>query len=140
VKIYLIGSLRNPHIPEVGNYFRLNGFDVFDDWYSPGPETDDCWQGYEKLRGRNYLEALKGHHAQHAFELDKKHLDAADVAVLVLPCGKSAHLELGYIIGSGKPGFILLETPNPDRYDIMYQFATGLYAEIETLIMELKKL
>lgn len=136
MKIYLIGSLRNNLIPEIAIKIRNAGFDVFDDWYAPGPEADDYWKSYELVRGRNYLEALEGHAAKQIFDFDKKHLDAAAAAVLVLPCGKSGHLELGYTIGRGKPGFILLD--EPDRWDVMYQFATGLYVELETLIQALK--
>lgn len=137
MKIYLIGSLRNEKIPEIAIKIRNAGFDVFDDWYAPGPEADDYWKNYEQVRGRNYLEALEGHAAKNIFAFDKKHLDAADAAVLILPCGKSGHLELGYTIGRGKPGFILLN--EPDRWDVMYQFATGMFAELDTLINALKK-
>lgn len=132
MKIYLIGSLRNSKIPEIANEIRSHGFEVFDDWYAPGPEADDYWKNYEEVRGRNYLEALEGHAAKHIYEFDKKHLDESDCAVMVLPCGKSGHLELGYTIGSGKPGYILLDTP--DRWEVMYQFATGMFAEMAPLI------
>ena len=75
-------------------------------------------------RGRSYLEALDdGHHAEHVWQYDRKHLDLADVGVLVLPAGKSGHLELGYLIGQGKPGYILLESDDPTRWDVMYKFA-----------------
>jgi len=30
--IYLIGSLRNPAVPEVAQKMRAVGIDVFDDW------------------------------------------------------------------------------------------------------------
>ncbi|KKM28025.1 hypothetical protein LCGC14_1568790, partial [marine sediment metagenome] len=45
--LYLIGSLRNPDIPLLGNDFRQMGFDVFDDWISPGKDADREWQKYE---------------------------------------------------------------------------------------------
>ena len=34
--IYIIGSLRNKNIPLIGNKLREAGFEVFDDWFSPG--------------------------------------------------------------------------------------------------------
>ena len=46
--IYLIGSMRNPAVPVLANNLRKEGFKVFDDWSSPGPEADDYWQDYEK--------------------------------------------------------------------------------------------
>ena len=131
--IYLIGSMQNPRIPEVAVELRDEGFEVFDDWYSPGPETDVFWYEHEQIRGRNFVEALAGAHAQDVFAFDKRNLDEADAAILVLPAGKSAHLELGYIIGAGKPGYILLEG-EPERFDLMYAFATGLFYTLEDLM------
>lgn len=139
MNIYVIGSLREPRVHDVATYLRSLGHEVFDDWRSPGPDTDEQWQAYEKARGRTYVEALAGTHADNVFEYDKKHLDAADAVVLVLPAGKSAHLELGYIIGKGKPGYILMDG-EPDRFDIMYRFATKVVMDMEELEHEFVKL
>lgn len=122
--IYLIGSLRNPKIPEIANYLRTLEFEVFDDWYSPGPEADDYWRDYEKNRGSSYQDALKGYAGEHIYSFDKFHLNRAHAGVCVYPAGKSGHLELGYLSATGKPGFILLDE-TPDRYDVMKQFASG---------------
>lgn len=132
-KVYIIGSLRNPDVIAVAGFLRAEHYDVFDDWYSPGPNTDDFWQEYEKQRGRTFREALAGHHAQHAFALDKKHLDACDSVVLVLPAGKSGHLELGYAIGKGKRGYILMPG-EPERFDLMYNFATKIFTSVDELV------
>lgn len=134
--IYLIGSLRNPQIPDIGKFLRSLNFEVFDDWHSAGPEADDYWQAYEKHRGHTYPEALQGWHAKDVFAFDKYHLNRSDMAVLVLPAGKSGHLELGYVIGQGKPGFILMDH-EPDRFDVMYQFAQGVYFNKEELAKKL---
>lgn len=135
--IYIIGSMRNPRVPEVAQALRGIGWDAFDDWHSPGPETDDKWQEYEKARGRTFREALAGHHAKHVFALDKTHLDRCDRALLVAPAGKSGHLELGYTIGKGKPGYVLLDG-EPERFDIMYQFATKIFVSVDEMLGELK--
>lgn len=124
--IYLIGSLRNPEVPHIGNWLRSDGHEVFDDWVAAGEIADQRWQEYETLRGRSFGEALQGAAAKNVFQFDKRHLDAADMAVLVMPAGKSGHLELGYMIGRGKPSFVLFDQ-EPERYDVMYQFATGVY-------------
>jgi hypothetical protein len=133
--IYLIGSLRNPEIPNIANKLREAGHDVFDDWYAAGPEADDSWRDYERDRGRNYLEALHGLAAGHVFEFDRLHLERADCVVLALPAGKSGHLELGWSLGRGKRGYILLDSP--DRWDVMYQFADGVHESVDDLIKEL---
>lgn len=134
--IYVIGSLRNPRVPEVATYLRARFNDeVFDDWVAAGPEADDAWQAYEMNRGNEYRAALAGHAADHVFTYDKHHLDRATVGVLVLPAGKSAHLELGYLIGQGKPGYILMDG-EPERYDVMYKFATVVFS-VEELVEKL---
>jgi len=138
VKVYLIGSLRNPEVPKLANKIRELGFEVFDDWYAAGPEADDKWRDYEKARGHTYREALKGLAADHVYQFDRKHLKACDIAILYLPAGKSGHLELGWAIGKGKRGYILLD--NPERWDVMYQFADGVFHNFEELEEELKRI
>ena len=136
--VYIIGSLRNPQVPVVATALRANGIDAFDDWYTAGPEADDIWKTYELERGRGYIEALEGYHAQHVFHYDKTHLDRCDGAVLVLPAGKSCHLEFGYMIGQGKHGFVLLPENETERWDIMYAFATKVVTSIDELVSEVK--
>lgn len=131
--IYVIGSLRNEEIPNVATALRSVGLDAFDDWFAAGPEADDYWKKYEKSRGHEYQEALRGYAAKHVFDFDKSHLDRCDAAVLVLPAGKSGHLELGYFIGTGKPGYILLDGQD-DRFDVMYQFAERVFNNKEEMI------
>lgn len=135
-QIYLIGSLRNEVVPEVAKRLRAAGFDVFDDWFAPGPEADDFWRKYEKKRGHTYGEALNGWAAKHIYEFDKHHIDQSHIAVLLMPAGKSGHLELGYMLGQGKPGYILFDA-EPERWDVMYQFADGVFFNIDGLINEL---
>lgn len=137
MKLYLIGSLRNPNIPEIAKALRADGHEVFDDWFAAGPEADDYWRSYEQTRGSTYEQALAGHAATHVFEFDKKHLDACDAAILALPAGRSGHLELGYVLGKGKPGYILL-ADEEKRWDVMYKFATGVYSDLDTLAAALK--
>ena len=137
-KIYLIGSLRSPKVPEVAQKLRAAGHIVFDDWFAAGPEADDYWQKYEQERGHNYKQGLAGYAAHHVFNFDKHHLDTNDLAVLMLPAGKSGHLELGYMIGTGKPGYILFDDEMPDRWDVMYLFAAGVFFNIEELLKEIE--
>lgn len=136
--IYLIGSLRNPAVPELAEWLREGGFDVFDDWYAAGPEADDYWQKYETARGRNVCEALHGYAANHVFEYDRYHLNRCDIAVLLMPAGKSGHLEFGYMRGQGKPGFILFDG-NPERYDVMHRFATDVVMNRDDLYFLLRR-
>lgn len=134
--IYLIASLRNPEVVKIGNKIRELGIEAFDDWSSPGPEADDFWKTYSEARGQTYKEALNSWSAKHVFEFDKYHLDRCDASVLILPAGRSCGIEFGYTIGRGKPAYCLLD--RPDRWDVMLQFATGIFDNVDDLIEMLK--
>lgn len=131
--IYLIGSLRNPAIPQIANAIREYGYEVFDDWYAAGPEADDYWQRYENSRGHGIEAALSGYAARNVYTFDRRHLDLSNAAVLALPAGKSGHLELGYMIGCGRPGYVLFDQ-EPERFDVMYQFASGVFTSFDKMM------
>ena len=138
--VYIMGSLKNQEIPETAKKIRNLGFgEVFDDWFSPGPNADDHWRDFEKVRGSSYKEALSNFAATHVFEFDKYHIDRSDIGILHMPAGKSGHLELGYMIGQGKKCLIYFDE-EPERWDVMYQFAHGLCFSWEELEEELLKL
>jgi len=133
-KVYLIGSLRNPDIAPLAIRLRtaLPGVEIFDDWLCAGEHADDAWRDHEKNAGFTFLEALERPAARHVFAFDKKHLEQSTAVVLIAPAGKSAHLELGWALGKGKPGFILVD--DPERWDVMYQFATGVTDKEDVLV------
>ena len=141
MKIYVIGSLRNPLVPEVANILRVQKYDVFDDWFAAGcrfceHSADESWRRYEEERDHSYSEALQGLAAEHIFNFDSKHLLTSDVGVMVLPAGRAAHLELGILAGRGKPVFILL-SEQEDRWDIMYRWAI-VCSSIPELLQKIK--
>ena len=139
-QVYLIGSLRNKNIPAIQAEFKKHlgeDVNVFADWYAAGPEADDYWQAYEKRNGFSYRQALERPAATNVFEFDRKHLLASQAVVLIAPAGKSAHLELGWCLGQGKPGYILLDSP--DRWDVMLKFADGVEYHVEPICSAIKK-
>jgi hypothetical protein len=122
--LYLIGSLRNERIPELANKIRKDNPDVevFDEWYSAGPRADDHWKDHQRSKGLSYQEALRGYAAKNVFNFDRRHLDRSTHALLVLPAGKSGHMEIMYAAyGVGAKTGILLEEEDV-RWDVMYQF------------------
>jgi hypothetical protein len=112
VKIYVASSWRNEHLHAgVVQVLRADGHEVYD-FRNPRPgdrgfswaEIDLNWKQWTV---EQYREALKHPIAQAGFKSDKEAMDWADACVLVLPCGRSAHLELGYFAGKGKPCAVL---------------------------------
>lgn len=136
--LYLIGSLRNENIPGIARILRSSTeYEIFDDWYAAGPIADDSWQAYEKGKEVSYDKALQSYAARHVFDFDYLHLNRCDGGILALPAGKSGHLELGYLCGQGKPCYVLFDK-EPERWDVMYQFATGgVFFNAEDLIRKL---
>lgn len=126
--LYLIGSLRNDRIPILAQSIRdaNPGMEVFDDWYSAGPEADDYWKEHQKSKGLTYAEALEGHAAKNVFNFDRRHLDRATHALLVLPAGKSGHMEIMYATYSVKAKTAILLDPEDVRWDVMYQFVPNI--------------
>ena len=124
-------------VPEIGNDLRRLGFDVFDDWYSAGEKADDAWQAYEQGRGHTFAEALDGYAAQHVFEFDQRHLNESDIGVLIMPAGKSGHLEAGFLIGQDKPVYAYLPE-EPDRFDGMYSFFSVVFVAKKDLLHVVK--
>jgi hypothetical protein len=134
--VYLVGSLRNPRVPELAAAIRrrLPDVEVFDDWYAAGQLADDYWKEYEQAKGITYEEALKGWAAKHVFEFDKFHLNRATHVVLVLPAGKSGHMEITYAeYGTDAKTAILLD-PEDVRWDVMYQFIPTILRQDEDLV------
>lgn len=131
--IYIIGSLRNPEVMEVDKLLSSVGLETFSEWFSAGPEADDFLRDYFRAKGYNYSQVLQSYAAKNIFRFDKDHLDRCDAAILVMPGGKSAHLELGYVVGKGKPGYILMDK-EPERVDIMHQFATEVFMNKEEML------
>jgi hypothetical protein len=122
--IYVASSWRNTMQQATVSVLRAAGFEVYD-FRNPPNATGFAWHqidlthskpldskdGTEDLSNTtDYLRALKHPRAIEGFNSDMDALKTSDAVVLVLPCGKSAHLELGWASGAGKPTCVY--TPN----------------------------
>ena len=142
-KAYVIGSLRGrKKVMVFANELRKQGFEVFDDWVSPGEFADiHLWKYYQQ-RGFTYEQMIQSHAARNNYLFDRKHLDEADIVILYGKGGKSAHLELGYSAAK-KPSFLFLEKA-PSRPDIMYAFlydsGGGIFFDRAKLFEALEKI
>lgn len=54
----------------------------------------------------------------------------ADIVVVMLPCGKSAHLEAGWAVGQGKKVLVFGHLPLGE-FDAMYVMVDGVYDECQ---------
>lgn len=104
--VYVASSWRNKYYPDVVEHLLAAGIDVYD-FRHPAPdnngfswaEIDPNWKSWT---GEQFTAALKHPVAIGGFELDEAALLGASVLVLVLPCGRSAHVEAGFAAGMFK--------------------------------------
>lgn len=142
MKIYVASSWRNKVHPDVVMALIMAGHQVYD-YRNPGETPGFSWSqvgGTPLTRSEpleRYLEMIQHPRAVEGYNVDMAALMAADVVVLALPCGKSAHMELGYAVGAGKSTAILLE--DPIEPDLMYRMVDFLAPSLAHLLGWLEK-
>lgn len=74
--------------------------------------------------------------ARAGFAKDMAALSNADATVLVLPCGRSAHLELGWATGAKQKTIVLLDNPMSEP-ELMYLACTAICVTLDEVVSEL---
>lgn len=141
MRIYVASSWRNRYQPEVVQVLRDAGHDVYDFRHpAPGDDgfawsaIDPAWQSWTPAQ---YHAALQHPLAQVGFAQDKLALQMADATVLVLPCGRSAHLELGYATGVGQCTAVLM--PESCEAELMYLLVDRICLTMDDLLAFLRE-
>jgi hypothetical protein len=132
LRIYLASSWRNTRQPEVLRDLRAAGHDVFD-FRHPAPWADGfAWESCGQPKRSNelghmavdeWMRALDHQRAREGFALDFGAMKRAEVGVLLLPCGKSAHVEYGWLADAGKRVFVLTDEVRVIEPELMYLVA-----------------
>ena len=146
MKIYVAASWRTASQPIIVQLLRDDGHEVYDfraDGFS-WREIDPDWRTWtpEQIRLAYYHpRAIEG------FTRDRKALDECDVCVLVQPCGRSAHMELGYVAGlhhrglAGTQGaeapFTVVLLEENQEPDLMYLLCDHVVVSMDELRMAL---
>lgn len=106
-RIYVASSWRNAFQPSIVAELRAAGHEVYD-FKNPAPGNQGfAWSAIDRewlgWRPSVFADLITTHPvAADGFGHDKRALDWADTCVMVLPCGRSAHLEAGYACGQRK--------------------------------------
>lgn len=132
-KIYLAASWRNGFQPYVLRELRAAGHEVYD-FRNPAPGVNGFSWTYvenaprdrEKWSALEIINVLNSERAQQGFDLDFDAMKAADVGVMLMPSGRSAHIEAGYFVGAGKPLFIVLPLGLVCEPELMWKMGTVL--------------
>ena len=129
-RVYVASSWRNEKQPAVVDSLRMVGHEIYDFRSVEGFHWSDIDSEWESWTPEKFRENLEHPLAQAGFESDFKHLKWAEVLVLVMPCGRSAHLEAGWFVGKGKPTIILLDDGAPE---LMYKMC-NICVSIEEVV------
>lgn len=152
--VYVASSWRNPIHIAVCAALRSAGIEHYDFKNPPGgtgfswrevktevPSVDTILgpthtaikpKGSDWEQVDEYLRMIEHERAIEGFTADFAAMQRADCFVMVLPCGKSAHLELGWAVGAGKRTAILLE--DPVEPELMYRMVDYLAPSLFNLL------
>ena len=141
-KVYVASSWRNEAQESLVKELRLIGFDVYDfkhpDDGKPGfkwSKLDEKWQNWSM---EQYRKALKDDYAKFGFNRDFDAMKEADICVLCLPCGRSAHLEAGWMKGAGKRVIAFIPPGSSIEPELMYGLLDGIALSIQDVSRLLK--
>lgn len=131
MKIYIASSWKNQKaVLALAEYLERYGFEV--DAFCRATDQRYAFHWSElvddkdELANYDAIEMLADPRTQRAFKEDKKWLDWSDCVIMLMPCGRSSHLEAGYAKGQGKPLYIYGDFAKGE-FDVMYGFADGLF-------------
>jgi hypothetical protein len=119
--VYVASSWRNSAQPAVCAVLKAAGIQHYDfrnpmpgvggfHWSEVMEHYDRGGEGVGQLApAEEYVAALEHPLAVDGFHRDWDAMQRADCCVLVLPCNRSAHLELGWFVGQGRRTAVLLD-------------------------------
>ena len=140
-RIYLASSWKNMRQPEVLAALRADGHEVYD-FRNPAPgDSGFSWEeiGVPSAWTAAYFanDVLNHPVAARGFGHDMVALEACSACVLLLPCGRSAHLELGYAVGARKLSIAYM--PALEEPELMYRMCDYVETTIEGVRKQLSQ-
>lgn len=125
-RFYVASSWRNTErLNQVVQGLRSQSHEVYDfreanavfNW----SQINEKWDRANPILNAKEIQmALVSDFAIGAFANDLQGLEECDHLVLIMPCGRSAHLELGWFIGQGKQvSLILADNEKPDLMHLL---------------------
>ena len=138
-RIYVASSWRNPYYSDVVERLRRAGHEVYDFRNPPHGGAGFHWTDIDENAPdwtfAEYAEGLRHPKAERQFQADIDALAWADTCVLVLPSGRSAHTEAGYMAGAGKR--VIVYIPEMVEPELMYKLFDGVVGSLEDLVSAL---
>lgn len=127
-KIYVASSWRNEFQPQVVKSLRSLGHEVYD-FRNPPKRAGFAWSDIDKhwlqWTPEQYKAALSHPLAHAGFHSDFDGMQWADTCVMVLPCGRSANTEAGWMKGAGKEVYVY--QPIAQEPELMYKIYDDIF-------------
>lgn len=143
MKIYVASSWRNDHQQSVVGVLQSAGHDVYDFKHPTQGDAGFHWSeidpNWQKWTTQQYRDALRHEYAQFGFNRDFNAMKECDACVLVLPCGRSAHLEAGWMKGAGRKVYAYIPDGCTIEPELMYGLLDGITSDIKEIIAMLKE-
>lgn len=138
-KIYVASSWRNTYYSDVVSRLKEAGHEVYD-FRNPshggnGFRWTDIDENASNWTFAQYAEGLHHPKAERQFQADLEALKWADTCVLVLPCGRSAHTEAGWMKGAGKRTIVFI--PKIEEPELMYKLFDEVVDSIDGILYHL---
>ena len=138
-RIYVASSWRNPYYEQVVKRLREEGHEVYDFRNLPHGGNGFHWTDVDENAPdwtfEDYAEGLSHPLAERQFKADLDALEWADACVLVLPCGRSAHTEAGWMAGRGKK--VVVYIPKMEDPELMYKLFDKVAGTLDEVIKAL---
>lgn len=135
MNIYVASSWRNEYQEQVVEVLRSMGHEVYDFKNPPhgrgGFAWSDIQESWQTWTTEEYRDALNHEIAIDGFNSDFDGMKWADVCVMVLPCGRSANTEAGWMKGAGKKVYVF--SPIKQEPELMYKLYDGIIANVHEL-------
>lgn len=137
-RVYVASSWKNQDYPAIVEALAglREGLDVYD-FRVDGFAWADVDPRWEQWTHEDYLRGLTHPLADTGFARDYREMVKADYCVLVLPCGRSAHLEAGWFAGrEGKRLYVLLDRKEVVP-ELMYKMADLVTVDLAEIAEEI---
>lgn len=139
-KVYVASSWRNEYYPNVVAKLKEAGHTVYDFRNPPSGDQGFKWcsvsENYMEWTPQQYRDQLNHPNAVRQFNNDIMAMEDCDICVLVLPCGRSAHTEVGWFAGKGRTTIAYI--PEKQEPELMYKLFSCICCNIEELLAALK--
>lgn len=142
-KIYVASSWRNIYQQGVVETLRGFGHEVYDFKNPPHgrkgfswADIDPNWQQWTK---EQYIKALDNGIAADGFLSDYTGMLWADTCIMIMPCGRSACTEAGWMRGAGKDVYIAIPHTENIEPELMFSMHNKIFPSLHLLFNHFQK-